>query len=180
MHAADELAPVTLEYVPGGHFMHKLPDKYSPAAQVIPTHTLSALAPSVLDDFPTAQAMQVLAPDVLAYVLAVQFKHTFSLFAPVTIELLPAAQLIHWLAFVAPDTPKYAPAGQLIHAEFPVTFLNFPASQVIQTPPSGPVYPMLHLQSLIPELNIGELLFAGHAEHDVCRYLSIHCLLWPI
>ena len=82
-------------------------------------------------------------------------------------QYCPAAQVTHTLALVAPTTPEYAPAGQSIHDEFPVTFLNFPATQVVQTPSSGPVYPALHLQALCPELNIGELLFVGHAAHEV-------------
>lgn len=87
--------------------------------------------------------MHAVAP-VPAYVLTGQFMHATDELAPATPELLPAAQLTHTLALVAPATPEYAPAGQLRHDEFPVTFLNFPATQDVHTSPNRPVYPALH------------------------------------
>jgi hypothetical protein len=128
VHALELVAPVKVENVPAGHAMHSLPDKYRPGVQMILTHMLSALAPTVLDVLPTAQRM-------------------------------------HTLAFVAATMPEYEPLWQSIHAEFPVIFLNFPATQVVQTPPSGPLYPALHLQELISELRLGALLFVGHVPH---------------
>jgi hypothetical protein len=88
------------------------------------------------------------------------------LLAPVTNDRLPAAQLIHTLELVAPDTDEYVPVKQFVHEALPLLDLYDPATQPVQTPPSGPVYPTLHLQTLIPELDTGELLFVGHAEHD--------------
>jgi hypothetical protein len=85
--------------------------------------------------------------------------------APTVLVVLPTAQGMHTLALVAPTTLEYTPVGQSKHAEFPVTFLNFPATQAVQTPPSGPLYPALHLQELIPELIFRALLFMGHASH---------------
>ena len=44
-HVLALVAPVTPEYVPAEHFMHKLPDKYSPARQIIGTQALTAELP---------------------------------------------------------------------------------------------------------------------------------------
>ena len=109
--------------------------------------------------------MHALAPAVPAYVFTGQFTHTAEELAPATPEYAPAAQLIHTAEVFAPATPEYAPAGQLRHDEFPVTFLNFPATQDVQAPPSGPVYPVLHLQSEIDfgDVEKGEFEFDGHA-----------------
>jgi hypothetical protein len=162
-HALEALAPRELEYVPARQVTHALAPltfEYVPAGHVM--HVPDELAPTVLEDLPTSQVMHSFAPAVLTYLPARQSTHTL---APVTIELLPAAQLIHTLAFVAPATPEYAPAGQFVHDALPLLFLYEPATQELQSPPSGPVYPTLHLQALCPELNIGELLFVGHTEH---------------
>ena len=166
-HALALLAPVRFEYVPTVQFTHALPDKYAPGAQVTVRHTLSALAPTVLDAFPAAQAMHALAPAVPEYVFTGQFAHTLALLAPATPEYAPAAQLIHTAEVFAPATPEYAPAVQFVHDEFPVTFLNFPATHVVQAPPSGPVYPMLHLHSEIDfdDVENGADVPAGHDVH---------------
>jgi hypothetical protein len=110
--------------------------------------------------------MHALAP-APAYVPARQSTHALTLLAPLTPELLPAAQFMHTLALVAPATPEYAPAGQFVHCEFPVTFLNFPATQAEQVPPSGPVYPGLHLQEEIDFDDVlnGVIDCAGHVVH---------------
>jgi len=166
VHTLAFVAPETPENAPGGQFTHTLPLKYLPAAHTMPTHTPSALAPVTLDALPTAQAVHVVAP-VPAYVPARQSTHAIDELAPATPELLPAAQLTHTLALVAPETPEYAPVGQSIHDALPLTFLNFPATQAVQTPPSGPVYPALHLQLAIffGISENGDFEFAGHALH---------------
>ena len=166
-HVSTPVAPATPEYVPATQLTHALPDRYCPGAQVTVRHTPSALAPVTLDALPTPQAVHALAPAVPEYVFTGQFAHTAAELAPTTPEYAPTAQLIHTDEVFAPATSEYAPAGQSIHDALPVAFLNFPATQAVQRPPSGPVYPTLHLQALCPELNIGELLFVGHAAHEV-------------
>jgi len=56
--------------------------------------------------------------------------------------------------------------GQLTHVDIPVLFLYFPDSQAVQTPPSYPEYPVLHLQLIEPwqPLHV-EPEFAKHAKH---------------
>ena len=132
------------------------------------THVLAALAPAVTEYVPALQfahTADVVAPVSPEYVPALQFVHAL---APAVMEYDPTAQFTHTVEEVAPTTPEYAPVAQFTHDALPLTFLNLPATQELQAPPSRPVYPTLHLQALIPELNIGELLFAGHAEHEVC------------
>ena len=80
-------------------------------------------------------------------------------------DVLPSGELElpgHVLQLVPPVIDAYVPDAQLMHNEFPMIFLNFPATQVVQPPPSGPVYPTLHLQE---EVRPAELLFMGHAAH---------------
>ena len=135
-------------------------------------HTVGVVAPTVLDALPTPQAVHALAP-APAYVPARQSTHTLALLAPVRFELLPAAQLIHTLA---PVTPEYVPAVQSRHNDFPVTFLNFPATHAVHVSPSLPVYPMLHLQFEIffGVIENGVFEFTGHDTHtlvtkEICK-----------
>ncbi len=132
------------------------------------------------DEVRSGHKTQALAPAVLPYVPAGHETHVFALFAPVTpenasgrhaIHVLadkyhPASQIIsrHMLSALAPTTEDL-PTEQFIHCEFPVTFLNCPATHALQAPPSGPVYPALHLQSEIVLLLIGnaDVDDAGHA-----------------
>ncbi len=92
-----------------------------------------------------------------------------------TPEYFPPRQLVHTLALVALVAFEYAPDGQLRHDEFPETFLNFPATQVVQTPPSGPVYPMIHLQCEIDfdVFENGDCEFAGHDTQLIDAFLII-------
>ena len=52
----------------------------------------------------------------------------------------------HVATDVAPTVAEYVPCPQLVHARVPVVILYLPAVQAEQTPPSGPVYPMLQVQ----------------------------------
>ena len=58
-------------------------------------------------------------------------------------------------------------AGQLVHSSLPALGLYEPAPQGEQVPPSAPVYPALHLQSVITVLPGGECELAGQTlTHD--------------
>jgi hypothetical protein len=124
---------------------------------------LAVLEP-VTFEYPDGQLVHTLAPVAFEYVPAAQFAHRLP------DQYRPAAHVTHTLAFVAPGTIEYAPAEQFVHDALPLTFLNFPATQVVQTPPSGPVYPELHLQSEIDfdEVENGAYEFTGHAVHVFC------------
>lgn len=130
------------------------------------THALAALAPDIPEYVPALQfahAADELAPVVVENVPALQLVHTL---APAS-EYTPAAQVIHTLALLAAGTFEYVPAVQSVHTELPMIFLNLPGTQAVQAPPSGPVYPVLHLQSEIDFVDVanGEFEFVGHAIH---------------
>ncbi len=85
-------------------------------------------------------------------------------------DVLPSGELEfpgHVLQLVPPIIDEYVPDAQLMHNEFPVIILNFPVTQDVQAPPSGPVYPALHLQSEIDfvDMENGANVFAGHDTH---------------
>ena len=80
-------------------------------------------------------------------------------------ELESPGHVLQLVALVAPIIVEYESAGQFVQLALPELFLNFPATQVVQPPPSGPLYPALHLQELIPGLRLAELVFVGHVAH---------------
>ena len=49
-----------------------------------------------------------------------------------------------------------------MHATLPVVLLYFPVTHVLHVPPSGPVYPTLHVHAALAELPLGELEPVGH------------------
>ena len=69
---------------------------------------------------------------------ALQLAHVLSAEAPGVVEYLPAPQSMHELATVAPVVARYLPAPQSMHEAAPVTALNFPSAQLIQT--EAPVF----------------------------------------
>ena len=71
---------------------------------------------------------------------------------------------MHTVDEVAPTVMEYIPAGQPVHDALPLAFLNVPATHAVQAPPSGPVYPVLHLQSEIvfADVENGDDVAAGH------------------
>ena len=146
-HAVHALAPVAFEYVPAGHGVQVAEDD----------------APLTPEYAPAGQLVQLLAAFTFEYLPVEQLMHTL---APSS-EYVPAAQVIHTLALLAAGTFEYVPAVQSVHNELPMIFLNLPATQVVQTPPSGPLYPVLHLHV---EINFdvfenGDCELAGHAWH---------------
>jgi len=54
---------------------------------------------------------------------------------------------------------------QLLHPALPRTDLYFPAAQLTQLPPSGPVKPMLHRQSVAASLAAALQEFSGQPLH---------------
>jgi len=125
VHTLKALAPDTPEYVPVGHGVH----------------TVGEVAPTVIEYVPAGQFKH--APEELTpYAPARQSAHTL---APSN-EYVWAAQAVHTVGEVAPTAIEYVPAGQPVHETLPLSLLNLPAAHAVHAPPSGPVYPMLHLQ----------------------------------
>ena len=55
---------------------------------------------------------------------------------------------------------------QFVHASAPMLGLNFPATHIGQGPPSGPVKPSLHLQSVINFCPVARVTLPdGHVRH---------------
>jgi hypothetical protein len=83
-------------------------------------------------------------------------------------SLLPATETAFVLqetqvaAAVAADEAEYVPTPQDVHPTLPVAILYVPAAHGEQTPPSGPVYPALQVQSATASLELGELELPGH------------------
>ena len=57
------------------------------------------------------------------------------------------------------------PPSQSTQASDPFVALYLPASHATHTPPSGPEYPALHEQMLLPPPAVLECAYAGHALH---------------
>jgi len=124
-------------------------------------HVLQSLFPVSSWYFPLWQFRQTLAPDK---------------------EYLPATQVAsHVDALVAADALEYLPAVQFVHRTLPEDVLYFPGTQAVQGPPSGPVYPVLHLQLCNVPLATGEFEFDGHVVHEAAppsEYLpAVHGVL---
>ena len=61
---------------------------------------------------------------------------------------------------------EYVSAGHVAHALLPVTSLYIPVAHATQAVPSGPVYPVLHVQLLSSaDCTAAVNVFAGHAAH---------------
>jgi hypothetical protein len=158
-------------YHSAGFSMHRPPSGPSESA----LHAQITL-PTLEFEF-SGHAMQAPLPFVALYVPAAHAVQATPS-APVypglhTHHALPATdvafdgQTLQTLALPAAETFEYAPAGQFVHDALPLTFLYFPTTQELQAPPSGPVYPMIHMQLDIffGVSENGDLEFAGHALH---------------
>lgn len=73
---------------------------------------------------------------------------------------------MHTVDEVAPTVIEYVPAGQPVHETLPLSLLNLPATHAVQAPPSGPVYPMLHVQFEIvfADAENGDVVAVGHVK----------------
>ena len=174
--------PVVALYFPTAHAVHA-----TPSAPVYPTlhehavtdplpatdvefaghatHVLALTAAGTAEYMSAAHLVHVVDPGTSEYDPAVQFVHVVDPGAP---ENAPAGQMLHTLASTAADTFEYAPAGQFVHDALPLLFLYFPTTQEVQAPPSGPVYPVLHLQSeiVLGDVENGDCDDIGHDTHE--------------
>lgn len=57
------------------------------------------------------------------------------------------------------------PPAHIEHVSLPLSLLYVPASHSVQSPPSGPVYPALHLQSVMESLPAVDQVWVGHEAH---------------
>ena len=77
----------------------------------------------------------------------------------------------------APTLVENRPTVQFVHPLAPVVGLNFPGTQYVQFPPSGPEDPALQVQAVICPLPAGASEFAVHAWHtsDAAPTLVENC-----
>ena len=64
-----------------------------------------------------------------------------------------AGHCVHVALDAAPTAPENVPCPQSLHPALPTALLNFPATHLAQSPPSGPVDPALHWQVEAPEMD---------------------------
>ena len=97
-------------------------------------------------------------------------------------ELLPESefefkgQSEHELEVVAPDAVEYLPTSHVVQGSDPDKALYLPASQLKHGPPSLPVKPAMHLQSVIDSLCSSAWLQDGQVAHSA---LPVEYLYWP-
>ena len=77
---------------------------------------------------------------------------------------------------------QYAFAGQTLQLEAPPVDLYAPATQGVQRPPSGPVNPGTHVQSVHRLESDGEAVWSGHefripVQHHVLAAQATHSAL---
>ena len=77
-----------------------------------------------------------------------------------------AGQLRHVPDVVAPEVVEYFPLAQTAQEAEPGELLYVPAVQIVQDPPSGPLYPLLHVQSLRASLPDDDDDREGQLEQD--------------
>lgn len=70
---------------------------------------------------------------------------------------------MHVVEEVAPLEDEYVAFGQFEQDMEPVASLYVPPSHAMQTPPSAPVYPLLHVQSVFATLPSGDQVNVGQA-----------------
>ena len=81
-------------------------------------------------------------------------------------RVLPLGELADSGQFEQVPAPgaEYFPAGQVVHGAAPASGLYFPAAHGAQGPPSAPLCPAPHLQSVTRVLPLGELADSGQLE----------------
>ena len=71
----------------------------------------------------------------------------------------------HVEVWFAPTDAEYVPLSQSMQTSNPASALYFPATHSEHMPPSGPVEPALHVQTVETELPSRESEFVGHLKH---------------
>jgi hypothetical protein len=130
------------------------------------THVFALVAPTSAEYVPALHNAQAPLPVATLYLPASQSEHGPP-FGPVlpalqvhTVMAVPAVgasefagHFVHVALDAAPTAPENVPCPQSLHPALPTILLNFPATQLAQLPPSGPVDPALHLHVEAPEMD---------------------------
>ena len=164
--SADPL-PIVDTYLPGAQSRQALIFDAPNESENLPaTHSEHSVVPASGAYVPRAQGRQLsiaLFPtDVVEYLPLGQSVHEG---APSS-EYFPAAHHRQALGDADPVLCTCLPAKQLLHLSDPLVSLYLPAAQLVHGPPSGPVVPAMHVQSVISSFRgavpLSEL--AGHSK----------------
>jgi len=144
-HTVFDVAPISAEKVLPGHDVHSV---------ALPTRNLY---------FPASQSVQPAAP------LKVPAIHKQLLGDPLeSTDVILAGHELHVDSNVAPMPVENLATPHATHTLFPGSTLYFPAAHFVQTLPSAPSAPALHVQSLKAELpRVWWKEFSGQAVHWV-------------
>ena len=148
------------------------------------TQVCSLVAPTSAEYVPALHNAQAPLPVATLYLPASQSEHGPP-FGPVlpalqvhTVMAVPAVgasefagHFVHVALDAAPTAPENVPCPQSLHPALPTILLNFPATQLAQLPPSGPVDPALHLHVEAPEMDSEA---AGQFAHVVDAALAAY------
>ena len=74
----------------------------------------------------------------------------------------PASHISHVALLSSAAVGEYMPTEQFVQSTLPFESLYVPEEQATHSPPSGPVYPMLHRQFVMSPLHAGAAEFSGH------------------
>jgi len=85
----------------------------------------------------------------------------------------------HTSAWIAPSPVENLPCKHSEHALEPLTSLYVPATHATHANPSGPVYPMLHVQLVMSLLPLPEYVCAGQALHVASDVSPVSVLYLP-
>jgi hypothetical protein len=142
------------------------------------TQVCSLVAPTSAEYVSASHAAQAPLPVATLYFPASQREHG----APALFLVLPALQMHAVLSVLPAGASEFAghcahvaldaeptasenlPCPHSLHPALPAALLNLPATQLVQSPPCGPVDPALHLHVQVPD---SDSKLAAHASHAV-------------
>ena len=168
MQVLAAVAPVVAEYLPAPQLMQVLAvvaptvGEYVPAPQLV--HTLDVVAPTVGEYPPAKQFVHAALPEFVLYLPAKHAVHV-----PPLGPVYPRLQRQEPIAVCAVAVVTEF-AGQAVHAALPLAPLYVLKTHAEHVPPSGPVYPRLHLHAemaVFPSVSVTELIQYVHASAPV-------------
>ena len=92
-------------------------------------------------------------------------------------EYVCAGQSLQVASDVSPVSVLYLPCGHREQGAEPFSSLYLPLAQALQFCPSGPVYPALHMQTLLP---LKASACMGHLVHVVSAVSPVSALYLPL
>ena len=145
---AHSLEPGESLYLPATQASHVPPS--GPVYPALHVHRLAASLPSGESANAGHAWQSTTAPSCGEYLPALQRTQSDTSSWPPDVRYVPAGHSEHVDSFWAASDGEYLPAPHLAQAAEPGESLYVPAPHASHAPPSGPVYPALHWQILLP------------------------------